>query len=215
MQRRLFTLAAVGLVMAVPVLAKGKKDITLPPYILQAHTVAVVIDNGAAIDPQDPRGNQVAQRDVEAALMSWGRFKPMVGPQGADLIIVIRKGVHPMADSTVTDPRQNSRPGMSTPTDNGMGVGAQAGRAPNLGGSPETPGQRPLQSASPQTQTQIGGVEDSFSVYDGSLARPMDNAPGWRYMGDDGLHPHNVPAVDAFKKAVAAADKAAAAAPKQ
>jgi hypothetical protein len=48
-------------------------------------------------------------------------------------------------------------------------------------------------------------------VFDGKVEKPLDGAPGWRYMARDGLRPHNVPAVDEFRKAVAAAEKAAAA----
>jgi hypothetical protein len=57
-------------------------------------------------------------------------------------------------------------------------------------------------------------VDDSFVVYDGTVAKPLDGAPGWRYLGKDGFRPHGVPAVDEFRKAVAAAEKAAAAAKK-
>jgi hypothetical protein len=49
-------------------------------------------------------------------------------------------------------------------------------------------------------------------VYEGKVAKPLNGAPGWRYVAEDGLHSHNVPAVDAFKKAVAEGEKAAAAA---
>jgi hypothetical protein len=58
---------------------------------------------------------------------------------------------------------------------------------------------------------EVGAVEDSFLVYDGTRKDPIDSPPGWRYTAKDGLRSHGVPAVDEFRKAVAAADKAAAA----
>jgi hypothetical protein len=210
----LSTLLTMGLLVAVPVLAKSK-DKTLPPYILQAHTVAVIVEPGAGIDPEDPRANQVAQKDVETALMNWGRFTPVMGPVGADLIIVVRKGHRRLVDETISDPRQNSRVGVINPTDNGVGVGAQSGRPPGIGGSPSGPLQPGSQSQAPQapqTQMEIGGVDDSFTVFDGTVAKPLNGAPGWRYMAPDGLRSHSVPAVEEFRKAVAAAEKAAAAA---
>jgi hypothetical protein len=217
-----------GLLTAVPLLAKGK-DKTLPAYILQAHTVAVVVEPLAGIDPEDPRANQVAQKDVETALLNWGRFQPVIGAEGADLIIVIRRGHGRLVDGTISDPRQNDRAGVINPTDNGIGVGAQHGTPPPLGGS-GNPGQSP-QGQYPQSQTQpgqtqpgqtptpqiphpeveIGGAEDSFVVFDGKVAKPLNGSPGWRYVAADGLRPHSVPAVGEFRKAVDAADKAAAA----
>jgi hypothetical protein len=58
---------------------------------------------------------------------------------------------------------------------------------------------------------EVGGADDSFMVFDGKVAKPLNSSPGWRYMAEDGLRPHSVPAVNEFKRAVAAADKAAAA----
>jgi hypothetical protein len=217
MQRRISTLVMVSLLVASSALGKSKDKI-LPPYILQARTVAVVVDPNAGVDLQDPRANQVAQKDVETALANWGRFQPVIGTPAADLIIVIRRGHGRLTDMTVGDPRQNDRPGMINTTDNGVNAGVQNGRPPNIGGGPDgvmVPGQqRQSQPQTPTPQAEIGGTDDSFLVFDGTVARPLDGAPGWRYIGRDGLHPHGVPAVDEFRKAVAAADKAAAAAKK-
>ena len=213
MQRQssaLFAFLLAGLLVVGPVLAKSKTEKVLPPYILTARTVAVVVDPDAGIDPEDPRANQVAQKDVETALMNWGRFEPVIGSTGADLIIVVRRGHGKLVDTTITDPRQNDRAGVINPTDNGIGVGAQHGNQPSLGGSPSS-GARFPQAQSPEPQTEIGMSEDSFTVFDGKAVKPLDGAPGWRYMARDGLRPHGVPAVDEFRKAVAAADKAAAA----
>jgi hypothetical protein len=222
MQIRWAALIAAALALAGPVLAKGKGDKTLPAYILQAHTVAVVVEPTAGIDPEDPRANQVAQKDVETALLNWGRFQPRIGAEGADLIIVIRRGHRRLVDGTISDPRQNDRVGVINPTDNGIGVGAQHGQPPPLGGSPgqfpqgqypqgqTQPGQAPTPQI-PHPETEIGGEEDSFVVFDGKVVKPLDGSPGWRYVAADGLRPHNVPAVEQFRKAVDAAEKAAAA----
>jgi hypothetical protein len=213
MLRHISALVTVSLLMAGTALAKGKEK-NLPPYILQARTVAVIVEPGAGIDPEDPRANQVAQKDVETALMNWGRFTPVMGPEGADLIIVVRKGHRRLVDETISDPRQNNRAGVINPTDNGIGVGAQNGRPPSMGGTANGPLQPGSQSPAPQSsqpQMEIGGVDDSFTVFDGAVAKPLNGAPGWRYMAPDGLRSHSVPAVEEFKKAVAAGEKAAAA----
>jgi len=219
MKMQLSRLVILGLLAAAPALAKSK-DKTLPPYILQAHTVAVVIDPDAGIDPEDPRANQIAQKDVETALLNWGRFLPVISSAEADMIIVIRKGHGRLVDATITDPRQNNRAGVINPTDNGIGVGAQRGPQPGLGGNdgvrypqganPQSGAPSP-QSSTPTPQLEVGGGDDWFMVYEGKVAKPLNGSPGWRYMAPDGLHSHNVPAVEEFKKAVAAAEKAAAA----
>jgi hypothetical protein len=219
MKRHLSALVTVVLLAVVPVLAKSK-DKTLPPYILQAHTVAVVIDPSAGIDPEDPRANEVAQKDVETALLNWGRFLPVISSAEADMIIVIRRGHGRLVDATITDPRQNNRAGVINPTDNGIGVGAQHGPQPGLGGdsgvrypqggNPQSGAPSP-QPSTPTPQLEVGGGDDWFTVYEGKVAKPLNGTPGWRYTAPDGLRPHGVPAVEEFKRAVAAADKAAAA----
>jgi hypothetical protein len=207
MMRRLSTLLTMALLITMPGLAKSK-DKALPTYILEARTVVVVIDPGAGIDLENPRANQVAQADVEAALGNWGRFRPVIGnaPPEADLIIVIRKGNGRLVNSTINDPRQADRAGA---INNQGGMGAQNGRPPVQGGPPygsDFPQGRPLEH-----QTEIGGTDDSFVVFDGRAEKPLDGSPGWRYVARDGLRPHGVPAVDEFRKAVAEAERAAAA----
>jgi hypothetical protein len=192
--------------------AKDKKKNTLPAYVLNARTVAVVIDPHAGFSIDNPQANRDAQKDVESALLNWGRFNPVLNAENADLIIVVRKGTGRLASETIHDPRQNNRPGSINSTDNGVAIGGQHGRQPGISDEPGLgPGEQ-----SPQPQTEIGDTEDSFAVFrgtEGGTEAPLDGAPAWRYLAKDGLLSPSVPAVAAFKKAVADAEKAAAKTP--
>lgn len=204
MLKRASALLAVSLLVTLG-FAKDKKN-TLPAYVLSAKTVAVIIDPSAGISMDNPRANQDAQKDVEAALLSWGRFEPVLSTQTADLIIVVHRGSGRMMNETMPDPRQNDRPGVITPADNGVGMGGQHGPQPGLSGGPGVgPGQQ-----SPSPQTEMGQADDSFVVYKGGDEKPLDTPPAWRYMAMDALSPHSVPAVAVFRKAVENAEKAAA-----
>jgi len=187
-------------------LAKGKKDI-LPPYVLNAKTVLVVIDPDSDIDPEDPRANEIARKDVEAALVKWGRLEPMIAGRPADLIIVVRRGQKRPISETIPDARQNDRTGPTNPLDSGVQPGGQRGQPASSGPIGST--QSNSQASVPSIQAEMGQQDDTFAVYDGSVQRPLDMPPAWRYVARDGLRPHSVPAVDEFRKAVAAAEKAA------
>src|SRR5580765_3262396 len=80
------------LLFASLTLAGNKKKIVLPPYVLKARTVVVLIDPDAGINPEAPLANKTAQEDVEKAIAKWGRLTPVLDPQTADLVITIRKG---------------------------------------------------------------------------------------------------------------------------
>lgn len=178
--------------------AKEKKN-ALPAYVLHAHTVAVIIDPEAAMTINGPQANQEAKRDVEAALLKWGRFEPVEDTRSADLIIVVRRGNGRLADDMMDDPRQNSRPGGINPRNNG---GPQNGPAADASGQPGL-------GTRQQAQTEME-VDDSFIVYQGGVEHPLAGTPAWRYMARDGLSPISVPAVASFRKTVENADKAAA-----
>src|SRR5580698_5841213 len=107
--RRYLQIAAAVLIVTPLALAGGrnKDKPILPAYILNARTVAVVIDPDAGESLDNPRANQIAQKDVETALLNWGRFQPVLTTDQVDLVIVIRKGSGKIADTTISDPRQN------------------------------------------------------------------------------------------------------------
>ena len=202
MLNRAVALVAVCLLTGTTAFAKNKKPI-LPVYVLTARTVTVIIDPGAGISVDDPRANQIAQRDVEAALMNWGRFEVRtVAGQGADLIVVVRRGQAHSVEPTISNPRQNDRMGSITPIDGGVGIDAQQGHPP-----PDSPVPSPGQTPSPQIEA--GSTQDTFTVYRGDIDQPLDTAPAWRYTASDALQSPSVPAVDRFRKAIADAEKAA------
>jgi hypothetical protein len=196
-------------------LAKDKKDkgkTILPAYVLQARTVAVLIDPEAGVSLDDPRANEVAQRDVETALLNWGRYQPVMSRREADLIIVVRRGTGKLASGSIHDPRQGSRPGVIEPTDTGIGIGVRHGREyPGSGQPGSYPGDASdgQMDQRPHPQATVGGSEDSFLVYQGQTEAPLDAPPAWRYEDKNALKPHTVPAVDEFRKAVEAAEKQA------
>jgi hypothetical protein len=162
----------------------------------------------------------VAQRDVETALLNWGRFQRLLAGQDADLLIVIRRGSGKVASGTVHDPRQGRRPVAIDPTDTGIDVGVQRGQPPPYAGdTPDAsqgssiPSQNgPVNEDRTHPQAEIGTsvAEDSFLVYRGRTENPLDGSPVWRYEAKNALKPHSVPAVDVFRKAVDEAEQAAA-----
>jgi hypothetical protein len=208
-----------GLLLPSLTFAKDKPKSTLPMDVLQAHTVSIVIDRDAGVSLNDPQANQVAQRDVETALLNWGRYQPILDGPNADLIIVIRRGTGKLASGTVHDPRQGRRPVAIDPTDTGIDVGAQRGQPPPYAGDvPDAsqgsadgplsdPRNAPIDQR-PHPQAEIGSSEDSFIVYRGKIENPLDAPPVWRYQAKNALKPHTVPVVDVFRKAVDEADQA-------
>ena len=189
------------------------KDTTplMPAYLIEARTAVVIIDPDAGRSVSDPNANQTAQKDVETALLKWGRLQAVLNPADADIVIVVRKGTGKPSAVTVKDPRQNERPGSITSADGAISIGVQHGRPSR---STDIPDQDRSMSTdtngSLHPQVEAGDRDDSFVVYEGHRNDPVgSNAPGWRYIHENGLHSHDVPAVDEFRKAIDAAVKQA------
>ncbi len=183
--------------------AKDKKKVPLPVYVLQAHTVWVIVDPSAGVDVKDPNANRIARADVENALAKWGRLSPVTDLSMADLVITVRKGNSRLVQPTVAGtPINTPPPVIAQRTDTGINAAGRAGP--------------PLESSDPHPQMEVGSTQDMFVVYRGdpnhdSIGDPLDSAPVWRYMSKDALESTGVPAVDAFRKVIAESEKALAA----
>ena len=152
--RRLLALSVLFLSCLVGT-AKDKKKPPLPPDVLQAHTVLVVIDPDAGMDVQNPNANRLAQHDVENALMKWGRFSVVTDAAAADLIITVRKGSGKIVQPTIGG-IPNNRPGELGPQGPGGRIGSRQG-APGDIGDPSDPQSDPQSSpSSPQPQMEVG-----------------------------------------------------------
>jgi hypothetical protein len=201
MSPRSFAMFSLLFLMVLPAQAKDKKKV-LPEYVLRAHTVLVVVDPDAGISPLNPNENWTAQDDVEKALMSWGRFSPVMDAQTADLVITVRRGHGKVVNPTIGGV-PNDRPVIVQPNDGGIRVGGQQGN-PTPVSDPSASGP---QQPGPYPRTEVGPSEDTFAVYRGGVEYPLDSSPVWRYTAKDALNSPNVPAVAQFRKVIEGAEK--------
>jgi hypothetical protein len=180
------------------------KKVLLPPDVLQAHTVLVLISPDAGVSMTDPSGNRFALQDVEKALLHWGRLTPIMEGSGSDtpdLVITIRKG----SGKTVTPPvggiPSNKRPVILEGDDDLIRIGVKRGPAP------VTTDPTVQQDTGPSARTEVGPSEDLFEVYRGGVGYSLEGAPIWRCMAKGALRSPNVPAVEEFRKAFEEAEK--------
>ena len=195
---------AVSLALAmccVVAAGKDKTKVLLPADVLQAKTVLIVIDPDAGVSPDAPNANRAAQEDVEKAMMKWGRFELVPNVSSADLVITVRKGNGKIAQTTIGGLPTNSRPVILEPTDSGSRT--SVGTIPPLGGNPQAGAQRP----EPAPQVEVGSAADMFVVYRGKRDDALDAPAVWRYSAKNALNSPQVPAVDAFRKLIAEAEK--------
>src|ERR1044071_233361 len=184
--------------------AFSKDKVILPADVVAAETVLVAIEPDAGEPLTNPAANSTAGEDVEREIKKWGRFKLAMTAQTADLIIAIRKGSGRSVSPTVTGDRIDDRPIILQPGQGGdIRIGGQRGHPPDLS---QTAGQS--QDTRPRVQTEVGPSEDMLAVYRGRVEYPLDSSPVWRYVGKDSLRSPPVRAVEEFRKAIIAAEKA-------
>jgi hypothetical protein len=180
------------------VFAKDKNKSSLPALILNAQTVAVIINPGSEVPLTNPGENRSAQSDVEQALAKWGRLRVVMDPSTADLVISVRRGrgVSP----TIAGGDPNQRPIILQPGEGGGRIGIQTGKPPRTAtGYPD--------DTTPRPGVEAGSAEDVFEVYRGQDTNTLDGPPLWRYVGKKALRPPTVPAVEQFRRAIEEAEK--------
>lgn len=197
---RMHLLLAIVLLFTFLGIAESKKRPPMPPAILHAQTVIVLIDPNAGIPVNAPLANTTAQDDVEKAFMNWGRLKLAQTVSLADLVITVRKGNGKVVKKTIGGVPTNDRPIIMQPTDTGIHIGAQQGHPPDIP-------QVDSGNTSPGQQTEIGPTEDTFTVYLGGQGNPLNQPVLWRYSSKNALHSPDVPAVGELRKAIEEAEK--------
>jgi len=124
--------------------------------------------------------------------------------QTADLIITVRKGTGRSVNPTIGGGRIDDPPVVLQPGQGGdIRIGGQRGHPPDL-----SQGGAQSQDTSPHLQTEVGPSDDVLAVYRGRIEYPLDGSPVWRSVGKDSLRAPSVRAVDEFRKAIIAAEKA-------
>jgi hypothetical protein len=198
MKTRVFALGLVVFMAAGLGWGKKKEKQPLPDVVLKAQTVFVTIQPGANEPASDMTANQKTVKDVEEAMMKWGRFRLALNAETADIVIAVMKGAGKAASPTVSGGPVDSRPVILDKTDNQIRIGGQQGRPPDA-----TQTNDPNTDGRAHPGMQVGGEDDLFKVYLGNVQYPLDSSPVWSYMGHDALKTPSVPAVEESERVAA------------
>jgi hypothetical protein len=188
------------LLVLVPgvLLAKDKNKCVLPDYVLQAHTVRVLVLPDSSQQINRPMADSDAVAAVVRALAAWGRFT-LVNGQESDLVIGIRAGrdkISPTIETDSTDSREDVQLGNSN-----VRIFGRQGHSPALADPTASP------RTGPHVGKQVGRTYDTLEVFPGGVAYRSDSSPIWQYAAKDALKDPNVSAVEQFRKAIAHAEQ--------
>ena len=203
-RRLLFVLGLLAI--SLPLCAKKKEKPLLPDVVLKAQTVFVAVQPNVGEQAADPEANRKAQREVEQALLRWGRFRLALDVETADLVITVQRGSGSMVTPTVNGGPVDSRPVIYDKTDSQIRIGGQQGHPPDQT-STQDPG---TSNDRAHPGMQVGSTEDTLRVFTaGVMKYPLDAAPVWTYSAKNALQPPSMSGVEEFRKAYDEADKAA------
>jgi hypothetical protein len=190
--------------------AKDKNKSVLPEDVLRARTVLVMVNPEAETSLEHPNDNRNAVRDVEEAIMRWGRFSLVMEATTADLIIMVQANNGKLVSPTIEGGSVDHRPVI---IDSAGDANIQSTRIGVQRGNPI--GDRnddPMPNTGAHPGARVGTTDQMFMVYrgrSGYVAAGPDDIPVWRYNGKGGLHSPDVPAVGEFRKVVEEAEKQA------
>jgi len=139
--------------------------------------------------------------------MKWGRFRPALNVDTADIVIAVRKGTDKAAGPTISGGPIDRNPGSVETTDNQISITAAKGHPPDATQNNDPIAQQ--QDKRAHTGTELGPSDDLFRVYQGGVQYPLDSPPIWSYSAKHGLRPPDMTAVAEFRKAVEEAEQAA------
>jgi hypothetical protein len=196
MPTRTSWLLLLSLTLVATAGAKDKSKATLPEIVLRAQTALVVIAPDAGEPLDHPTANATARDNVEKALLQWGRLRPVMDGEEADLVISVRTGSRGVP--TVRGGPTDQRPGVIQPTDGGIRIGGQQGHPPNNDPTMSGP-----QDTGPRISKEMGSPDDDFEVH----LRSVESSAIWRYVAKDCLRAPEVTAVEQFRKAIAESEK--------
>jgi hypothetical protein len=169
----------------IPVLGlaqqKAKKHNDVPAVFQNAHYVYVEAVDGDELKPGLYPEDRQAIYDVEDGLRDWNRYVLTTRREGADFVLVVRKGRIASAQT---------RAGVSAPSRLPPSAGPVSGRAPGQSGDPDGIG----------TTAEVGPENDILRVYqvaDGKLTGPL-----WSREIQDGLDAPSVVLLRQLRTAV-------------
>ena len=179
-QGKAIAILAVLICCLMPAAEAKKHDIS--PAFQSAKTVYVEAADRPDSNPGLDSGDRQAIRDVQDGLRLWGRYAVVEHPEGADLIVLVRRG---RARETGEDPQPN------LPTPSRSPAGMTGSRTPGQLGDPDSISQA----------AEISSDNDRLMVYTPE-AYLKHKSPIWTRESKDGLQAPSRLLVGELKDAV-------------